>query len=273
MRYLTLVTTALGAILMSQSAALASPAGGVVAITKAMSAQEVADIYKDKTWTWQNGAGYFGSNHRFRAWSGSGKAATFATGKWSVTGKGQLCFDATWSYGSGSRPAKTCFSHRKNDTVVYQRKDPSGEWYVFKGDPIKEDDEVRKLQDGDRVSSKFKRVSANVKKQQQIAEAKRLKEVRQRAREADAQKALNEDYMLFKQGKYRQVLARLDQRARTYPESREAGVLRGWSLYQLSQYDKAREQFAALDKKFSTRETKYGLYYSGAVLDPLHLGD
>jgi cellulose synthase operon protein C len=50
-------------------------------------------------------------------------------------------------------------------------------------------------------------------------------------------------------------------------------VLRGWALYNLNQYDKAREKFSELDKKQSTRDTQYGLYYSGSKLDPLHRGD
>ncbi|WP_210495978.1 hypothetical protein [Microvirga antarctica] len=78
---------------------------------------------------------------------------------------------------------------------------------------------------------------------------------------------------LFKDGKYRDALAVLDKRAAKAPEDQGLGVLRGWALYQLSQYDKAKAQFAEMDKKSSTRDTQYGLYYSGTKLDPTHLGD
>jgi tetratricopeptide (TPR) repeat protein len=77
----------------------------------------------------------------------------------------------------------------------------------------------------------------------------------------------------FKNGQYREALATLDKRAAVAKEDQGLGVLRGWALYHLSQYDKARAQFADMDKKRSTRDTQYGLYYSGSKLDPLHLGD
>jgi tetratricopeptide (TPR) repeat protein len=77
----------------------------------------------------------------------------------------------------------------------------------------------------------------------------------------------------FKNGQYREALATLDKRASAAKEDQGLGVLRGWALYHLNQYDKAREKFAELDKKQSTRDTQYGLYYSGAKLDPLHRGD
>ncbi|MET0527601.1 MAG: hypothetical protein ABW003_04520 [Microvirga sp.] len=77
----------------------------------------------------------------------------------------------------------------------------------------------------------------------------------------------------FKNGQYREALATLDKRAAVTREDQGLGVIRGWALYHLNQYDKAREKFAELDKKQSTRDTQYGLYYSGAKLDPLHRGD
>jgi len=77
----------------------------------------------------------------------------------------------------------------------------------------------------------------------------------------------------FKNGHYREALATLDRRAGVAREDQGLGVLRGWALYHLNQYDKAREKFAELDRKQSTRDTQYGLYYTGAALDPAHIGD
>ena len=77
----------------------------------------------------------------------------------------------------------------------------------------------------------------------------------------------------FKNGQYREALATLDKRAAVTREDQGLGVIRGWALYHLNQYDKAREKFAELDKKQSSRDTQYGLYYSGVKLDPLHRGD
>jgi len=77
----------------------------------------------------------------------------------------------------------------------------------------------------------------------------------------------------FKNGQYREALATLDKRSGVAREDHGLGVLRGWALYNLNQYDKAREKFVELDKRQSTRDTQYGMYYSGAKLDPLHRGD
>jgi cellulose synthase operon protein C len=77
----------------------------------------------------------------------------------------------------------------------------------------------------------------------------------------------------FKNGQYREALATLDKRAAVTREDQGLGVIRGWALYHLNQYDKAREKFVELDKRQSTRDTQYGVYYSGAKLDPLHRGD
>jgi tetratricopeptide (TPR) repeat protein len=77
----------------------------------------------------------------------------------------------------------------------------------------------------------------------------------------------------FKDGQYRDALAILDKRAAIAREDQGLSVLRGWSLYHLNQYDKAKTLFVELDKKQSTRDTQYGVYYSGAKLDPLNRGD
>lgn len=77
----------------------------------------------------------------------------------------------------------------------------------------------------------------------------------------------------FKNGQYREALATLEKRSGLAQEDHGLGVLRGWALYHLNQYDKARDKFAELDKKQSTRDTQYGLYYSGTKLDPTHIGE
>ncbi len=77
----------------------------------------------------------------------------------------------------------------------------------------------------------------------------------------------------FKSGQYKEALATLDKRSTIAKEDHGLGVLRGWAHFQLNQYDKARDKFAELDKKQSTRDTQYGLYYSGSKLDPTHKGD
>jgi tetratricopeptide (TPR) repeat protein len=67
---------------------------------------------------------------------------------------------------------------------------------------------------------------------------------------------------LFKSGRYGDALAALDRRGGPAREDQGLGLIRGWSLYHLGQWDKAREHFAALDRRQSTRETQYGMHYA-----------
>jgi hypothetical protein len=128
----------------------------------AMSASEVYWLYKDRTWLWDEGAGYFAGNRRFTAWSGDGRSASYADGRWLVTEKGRMCFSATWRFQGGEKPNVTCFAHRKAGRVIYQRKEPSGSWYVFRNSPRKRTDESAKLVRGDRVDGNFRRAAAAV---------------------------------------------------------------------------------------------------------------
>ncbi|MBZ6079109.1 DUF995 domain-containing protein [Microvirga puerhi] len=264
MRYLIFAVNVLLAAFVAVSSAQATPGNKLVEKAKSMSVREVAHIYKGRTWMWPDGAGYFRDNGHFYAWSGSGKNATYATGKWAVTKTGQICFDANWNHRMGSTTRQVCFSHRKHGAVIYQRKDPSGEWYVFRSSPVRVGDEATKLLKSDRVTPNLNKVSRDVKRKQEIAQ--------QHTQEFRAQSDLNGDYALYKTGKYRLVLTRLNERAKGRPESREAGLLRGWTLFQLMQYDKARDQFAALDKQRSTSETQHGLFYAGVKLNSRYLG-
>lgn len=68
---------------------------------------------------------------------------------WFIPGGGKMCYHAKW-YGSwGVKGSTTCFEHRQAGNVVYQRKSPDGDWYVFK-----------RLKYGDYVTTKQTRIKA-----------------------------------------------------------------------------------------------------------------
>jgi len=77
----------------------------------------------------------------------------------------------------------------------------------------------------------------------------------------------------FHAGKYPETLALLDQRATVTPEDQGMGLIRAWSLYHLNRYDQALSLFTQLDRRESTKDTQYGLYYSKRRLDPAAIGE
>lgn len=149
-----LTAAALGLVLCG-GPALAAEAITVPAQARAMTALELHDLYRDKTWQWSDGAGRFQEKGRiFRAWSGNDANAGWAEGRWILTDDGQLCLRAVWHGPKGSFPNKTCFRHMIHDGTIYQKKEPSGAWYVFKHAVPGTDDEYGKLVAQDTVSAK-----------------------------------------------------------------------------------------------------------------------
>ncbi|WP_425339679.1 DUF995 domain-containing protein [Microvirga lotononidis] len=128
---------------------------------RVMSAEQVELLFRNKTWLWTNGAGYFAADGSFLAWSGSSIAkSSYAKGRWYATGDGSMCFEATWHVLSGAKGSTTCFTHRSLGQTIYQRKNPSGPWYEFRHTPVAAKDEFRKLVRGDRVTTKIARLEA-----------------------------------------------------------------------------------------------------------------
>jgi hypothetical protein len=126
---------------------------------RAMTGVELYLLYRDKSWLWPEGAGRMESQgRRFTAWSGKGEDASWAEGRWIVTDSGRFCLDATWHSSSAfARDTRICFSHRIHDGTIYQRKDPSGPWYVFR-DPNSQEDEFGKLVGEDLVSAEMEKL-------------------------------------------------------------------------------------------------------------------
>ena len=127
-----------------------------------MTSVELYMLYRDKSWQWADGAGRMQSDgRRFTAWAGSAEMSTWAEGRWTVTDRGRLCLKAQWHSSSGVYPNKTCFSHKRRGDTVYQKKEPSGAWYVFKNSSPASG-EISKLVSQDLVSSDLERIKADI---------------------------------------------------------------------------------------------------------------
>jgi hypothetical protein len=123
---------------------------------RAMTAVELYALYGDKSWQWPDGAGLMDTkDRRFKAIAGSGKKASWAEGRWSVSDSGRLCFAADWHTKSGVSSDRTCFIHMFDEDTIYQRREPSGEWYVFKHAKPAAGDEFSKLVRDDLVSAEL----------------------------------------------------------------------------------------------------------------------
>ena len=134
-----------------------------VRLASAASAESVTRIYGGKSWLWKDGAGFFRPDGRFFAWSRQGGVPSYATGLWSATKEGELCFSGTWRSTRGAAYATTCFMHRKSGATVYQIKETKkAEWYIFKHESVQPGDEYSKVVDGDTTHANFIQVVAAV---------------------------------------------------------------------------------------------------------------
>jgi hypothetical protein len=157
--------TIVAAILLISSAGAAAAAGKVLpASAIAADPEAVVELFRNKTWNWTAGAAFFAPNQDFTAWSGTGRVATYAKGRWFATQHGKICFRAVWYVKIGSNQVLTCFDNRTSGGTVYQRKSPVGPWYVFKSAHPNRDDEYNKLVAGDLVSAKLRQVSSAMRR-------------------------------------------------------------------------------------------------------------
>ena len=163
-RYFTVRTLLLAAATLTAMSFIAEPSAAAPGKTPplpkgahTMAPFDVVKLYRGKTWLWPAGGGYFDSGARFFAWSAeAGKSPTYALGRWMTTEDGRVCMKAKWFSSNGEGvPATTCFAHSMAGRVIYQRRVPSGDWYVFRADPPATDDEFAKLKDGDLVKAKI----------------------------------------------------------------------------------------------------------------------
>lgn len=162
-----LVTAALSALLMAGNASAAPKLQADAAMAKLamaaspMKAAALEKLYAGRTWKWKTGGGFFSTDRkRFVGWAGRGIGRSYGEGRWYATDSGKLCLQAIWSGLDGRGGAIKCFLHREKNGVVYQKPSLGGKWYVFRHNPVKKDDEVRKLVKGDRVSKEVSHIKA-----------------------------------------------------------------------------------------------------------------
>lgn len=131
----------------------------VPAQARTMTAVELYVLYRNKTWQWPDGAGRMQEKNRsFIGWSGSGDDTRWAEGRWVLSDTGLMCLKADW-YGiqtkQGKEAGKSCFRHRIDGDTIYQKREPSGSWYVFKHANAADSDEFKKLVAEDTVSAQL----------------------------------------------------------------------------------------------------------------------
>lgn len=97
-----------------------------------LSASELKELYSDRTWRWDDGAGYFAPEGEFHAITDGQDGHDYTIGTWNTAAQGRLCFKGKWNSMDDSGEVTTCFSHVQADGTVYQRAEPDGEWTVFR---------------------------------------------------------------------------------------------------------------------------------------------
>ncbi|MBX9452258.1 MAG: DUF995 domain-containing protein [Mesorhizobium sp.] len=121
-----------------------------------MTGVELYVLYRGKSWQWPDGAGRLQDKDRvFTAWSGSGENMAWAEGRWIVTDEGLLCLQARWHSKAGTVDDRTCFSHVTDERTIFQKRETSDEWYIFKHPEPQEGDEFKNLVRDDLVSAKL----------------------------------------------------------------------------------------------------------------------
>lgn len=132
---------------------------------KKMSRSEVLRLYKNKTWVWANGGGYFSDGLRFTAITNESGVETYAAGHWFMTVSNKVCFRAIWTSSETRVADIKCYTHRKAGDTIYQRG-TGGKWYVFKSDVTLDEDEYSKLVEGNLIAEEL------MAKKMRIAEAR-----------------------------------------------------------------------------------------------------
>ncbi len=137
----------------------ASKARNISKEGRPLKARELYRMYGDKSWIWEKGVGYFARSKRRFTSVISVKKQEYAVGNWYIPGNGKVCFRAFWYAGKTRTRAVTCFSHRLVDGRIYQKREPKGEWYVFRNNPGRMMDEYRKFRRGDYVAHRLEKAS------------------------------------------------------------------------------------------------------------------
>lgn len=116
-------------------------------------------------------------------------------------------------------------------------------------------------------------VSATAQAQARAQAAPRAGQADRASVDATASQLTERALAQFHAGKYTETLALLDLRATVVREDHGMSLIRAWSLYHLNRLHQALALFTDLDRRQSTKDTQYGIYYSRRRLDPTHIGD
>jgi hypothetical protein len=128
-----------------------------------LTSSELYQLYNSRSWLWEAGAGHFSvKQRRFTAFSNESGSLSYGIGQWFITGPGKLCFRAAWHATDGTTSALTCFSHREMDGAIYQKREPDGEWSLFRSAQPRQSDEWAKLRPGDYVATRLSRIKAGL---------------------------------------------------------------------------------------------------------------
>ena len=125
--------------------------------SKPVDPQVIIQHYLGKTWDWSEGGSYWGSGGSFQAvWKGR----SVADGRWYVTTRGTLCYDATWqSRADDGSPTATdienCWKHvLDTDGQIWQRHHEKEEWYRLNPD---------KVSSGNSITAEHRQILAKLK--------------------------------------------------------------------------------------------------------------
>jgi hypothetical protein len=161
-RHRALPVTLVGLLVLAGHGWAAAEEAVVPESARPMTGVELYMLYRNRSWQWPDGAGRMQDEGRvFKAWSGSGEEASWAEGRWIVTDAGLLCLQAEWHGKADTFEDRTCFSHKMDGRTVYQKKEPSGGWYVFRQAQLQESDEFSKLVREDLVTEKLEALHAS----------------------------------------------------------------------------------------------------------------
>ncbi|MFD1745453.1 DUF995 domain-containing protein [Rhizobium helianthi] len=139
-------------------------AGATDRVVVPLSARELTELYGDKTWVWKAGGGRLSTKGmKFNAYTAEGGKPSIGIGRWTVDDNGKLCMFARWTTREGSARAATCFGHMRADKVIFQRRHPAGNWYIFRHAKIRPKDEIRKLSGADTVSAPASRFQQSLR--------------------------------------------------------------------------------------------------------------
>jgi hypothetical protein len=153
------------ALLTSPALAVQEDVNAAASHATPLSSQEIYRLYGNRSWLWgRNGAGYFAIRKRaFTAWTRNKAGKGYGEGIWFIPRDGRLCFRASWQDPKSTSTTLTCFDHRADAKAIYQRKAPSGSWYIFKHRHPRRSDEFEKLKYGNYVARKYMEIKSELR--------------------------------------------------------------------------------------------------------------